>query len=176
MADATPFPARYFTAEIRIDAEKEYARLKDQLRLFEKARDADELRRALDKVAHDARQAQKLYLLAKEQYDLFVKIDQPKAEAIMRRTALASLEQMREKGEIKKAPTEAMIEDFMIRNLPEWEEVQRKHVELGMIRDDLRCFAEMWDGRRADLRKMCELHMMNANKYEPERPDDNTRV
>lgn len=167
------FPTRFFTTEIRIDPEREYTRLKDQMRLFEKARDHDELRRALDKVAHDCRQANKLYLLAKEQHKLFKQIELPKAEAVMRRTALASLEKMKADGEIKKAPTEAMVEDFMRRNLPEWEAMQRREIELEMVKDDLKCFADMWDGRRADLRKLCELHMMNVNKYEPPKDEPN---
>lgn len=166
-ANAKPFPTRYFVAEIRIDAEREYARLRDQLRLFEKARDRDELRRAIDKCEYDCRQAHKLYLLAKEQHDIYTKIDVPKAEAQMRRVALASLEKMRAAGEIKKAPTEAMVDEFMIRNLDEWEAAQRKKIELGMIKDDLKCFADAWDNRRADLRKMAELHMMSDNRYEP---------
>jgi hypothetical protein len=165
--DAKPFPARYFTAEIRIDAEREYQRLRDQLRLFEKARDRDELRRAIDKSAFDCRQATKLYLLAKEQHDLFTKIEQPKAEAVMMRTALASLEKMREAGDIKKAPTEKMIEDFVIRNLPQWEELRHKAIELAMIRDDLHAFADAWDARRSDLRRLADLLMMGENKYEP---------
>jgi hypothetical protein len=169
--DVKPFPDRYFVAEIRINAEQEYQRLRDQMRLFEKARDRDELRRAIDKVAYDARRANQLYLLAKEQHDLFKKVDLPKAEAQMMRTALASLEQMKANGEIKKAPTGDMIKEFVKRNLPEWEELHRREIELSMIKDDLKCFAEMWDGRRSDLRRLADLLMMGSNVYEPPKDD-----
>lgn len=161
------YPTRFLVAEIRVDVEREYTRLRDKMRLLDKATDKEALRRALDQIAYDARQANKLYLLARERWELFKAIEHPKRVAGLRKAALQHLEQLREEGKLKKAPTEKMIEDHMIYNLDEYAEIEQERIELEMIMNDLKCFAEMWDGRRADVRRLAEMEMPRTTNTYP---------
>ena len=132
---AAEYPSRFLVAEIRVDVEREYTRLRDKMRLLDKATDKESLRRALDQIAYDARQANKLYLLAREWWEIFRSIEHPKRIAGLRKAALQHLEQLRAEGKLKKAPTEKMIEDHMIYNLDEYAEIEGERIEREMIID-----------------------------------------
>ena len=167
------FPATWFNAQLEINYQQEYERLKAQLQANQpRLLDRQLLRRALDHCAHDAFIANVLFIAAKRQYETFKGVTHPQRVSALRKAALQHFEEERaaaidaetkaaavEGREVRpkpKAPTEKMVEDHMIFNLPEWGELEKQEIDLQAVMLALKSFAESWVSRCVDIRRLYE--------------------
>ena len=153
--------ANFFRREFDIDLEEEYRKLKEIATLNEdELKDKEVLMKKLNRVAYAAHQANKIYLKARRERELF----RMEFDAEMRnvtRMAIARIQAWFERTEnIRKQITKEMISQEIAANedtREKYKDMIEKQEDLREIRDNLHNLAQQWNDRKSLLQTHARL-------------------
>ena len=150
----------FFKKEFDVDLIAEFEDLKQIAALpVENFRDRGALFLALNEAALNAWRANRIYLKAKREFDLF-KIEALGAMRPLRRAAIIRINEWAAENSSKKQITEAMILEEIAADPVDgvvYRELQIRDEDLSEIRDNLKSLSEMWKNRIDTLRSQASL-------------------